>query len=454
MGAFDVPLNRRSILRGGASLSAAAFLAACGGGSRSGSSSTKSTVSTGAFDNAGIDWKQFSGTEITFAAMSHPWVNALQPHLQEFTNLTGIKVTPQILGEDQYVSKIAVTLAGGSDTPDVYLVYQLGQSISSGWLEPLDGFLSDSKLTNPSWYGYEQDVFPAARSYVQSGGKTYVAPITTEIQVIYTRKDLVTGSLATLDDLVKAAVAANQGNTAGIGMRASANPSESPWPYAGFAFTHGGYMIDPSGKPALDSAANVAALTMYGDLLRKYGPKGVTGWGWLENNESMSQGRQAMWSDTSTFLGGLRDSSKSQIADKVAAYPFPSFNGKSVPNFWFWTAGINAKSKQKKAAWLFLQWATSKPMAAIAGAAGTSPSRASAWQDPAVEKNLGADNVGRILDSLKAADSQPMALAWKHPQWPQISDAIARAVNSVVAGSSEPAAALQAAQRTAVAAVK
>jgi len=445
-------LNRRSFLHGGLALGATLTLASCStSSSRSGSSATKEL--TGDFDAADIDWKQFSGTEITFAAMSHPWVNAIQPHLKEFTELTGITVKPQVLGEAQYVSKIAVTLAGASATPDVYLVYQLGQAVSAGWLEPLDTFLNDPKLTDAAWYDWKNDVFPGAQSFATSNGRPYVAPITTEVQVVYTNTDHVPTGPKTFDDLVKAAAAANSGDVAGIGMRAVANPSEAPWPYAGFAFTHGGYLIDPDGRPALDSAENVAALTLYSDLLKQYGPKGVTSWGWLENNESMAQGRQAMWTDTSTFLGGLRDASTSQIADKVAAHPFVSLDGTSVPNFWFWTAGINAKSKNKGAAWLFLQWATSKPLAAAAGAAGTSPARASAWEGSTIGSTLGKDNVDRVLGSLRTADATPMALAWKHEKWAEISDSLARAVNAAVAGSGSPADVLRSTQQDALKAI-
>lgn len=441
-------LDRRAFFRGGLALGAAATLASCStANSRGGDDET--TALTGDFD-ADIDWKQFDGTTITFSAMSHPWVDAIQPHLAAFTELTGITVTPQILGEDQYVSKIAVTLAGGSVTPDVFLVYQLGQSVASGWLEPLDTFLDDPTLTDLDWYDWEGDVFGGARSFATTDSVPYVAPLTTEVQVVYTNTDYVPEGPTTLDELVAAAAAANSDDVAGIGMRAVANPSEAPWPFAGFSFTKGGYLIDPDGNPALDSSENVEALTTYTDLLRDFGPKGVTSWGWLENNESMGQGRQAMWTDTSTFLGGLRDPESSQVSDKIAAYPWVSQGGVSVPNFWFWTAGINAKSANKGAAWLFLQWATSKPIAAAAGAAGTSPARASAWEGDVIGEHLGADNVERVLPFLESADATPMALSWKHAAWPEISDSLARAINSTVAGSATPADALAASQQDAL----
>lgn len=448
---LDPSFDRRNFLRGGLALGAAAALASCSTtSSRSGDDDTAALE--GDFD-ADIDWKQFDGTEITFSAMSHPWVDAIQPHLSEFTELTGIKVTPQILGEDQYVSKIAVTLAGGSTTPDVFLVYQLGQSVASGWLEPLDTFLEDPTLTDPDWYDWENDVLAGAKAFATTDGVPYVAPLTTEVQVVYTNTDLVPEGPATLDELVAAAAAAHSTDVAGIGMRAVANPSEAPWPFAGFSFTHGGYLMDPDGKPAIDSAENLEALTLYTDLLRSYGPKGVTSWGWLENNESMGQGRQAMWTDTSTFLGGLRDPESAQVADKIAAYPWVSHNGVSVPNFWFWTAGINAKSANKGAAWLFLQWATSKPIAAAAGAAGTSPARASAWEGEVIGEHLGTENIERVLPFLESADATPMALSWKHAAWPEVSDSLARAINACVAGSATPADALAQTQQDALKAV-
>ena len=54
-------------------------------------------------------------------------------------------------------------------------------------------------------------------------------------------------------------------------------------------------------------------------------------------------------------------------------------------NIWIWSLAINAASQKKGAAWLFVQWATSKQVdlnGAVAGKLVDSP-RASTWRDNA-----------------------------------------------------------------------
>jgi multiple sugar transport system substrate-binding protein len=444
--------NSREPTASSSSAPAAGTSGAAGGGSAAASSAGATTASAGAsnadFTAAKIDWKQFAGKTITISAETHPWYSAIEPLLPQFTALTGINVTPAVLGEDQYVAKIAVQLAGGSTTPDVFMVNQFGQATGSGWLEPLDGYLSNTKLTDPAWYA-PADFFPGALSFAKSDGKTMAMPITAELQMLFLRSDLIKKPPTTMDELVATAAEANNGSVAGFGSRAVANASQTPWPYGGFAFTQGGFFIDKEGKAALNSEANVSALKIYAQLLSKSGPKGVSSWGFLENQQAMQQGRLAMWTDSSTFLGDLRDTKKSKVGANIDAYAFPSQNGKSIPNVWFWTVGVNAKSTQKEAAWLFLQWATSKPISAAAGLVGASPARASAWEAPAAAAKIGAANSQRILSALKGADSTPMALAWQNTKWSQVSDGLARAVNSSITGA-DPATALATAQAQAV----
>lgn len=444
-------LSRRGFLRGSAGLAVAGALAACSN-SRSAPAGPAAPPPAGALGDlisAKIDWKRFSGTTLTVAAVKHPWYEAMSPLLPQFTELTGITVQPSVLGEDQYVAKIAVQLSGGAATPDVFMVNQFGQAVGSGWLKPLDGYLADTSLTDPDWFGYD-DFFPGARSFGQSKGTPYGMPITSEVEMLFVRSDLVPTAPATMADLQTAARAAKQGTVAGYGSRAVAAASETPWPFGGFVFTEGGVYLDQGGKPQLDAPPNVAALTAYADLLRTAGPEGVTSWGYLENNQAMASGRLALWTDSSSLLGGLKDPGKSQYASSIAIHPFPSLDGRSVPNVFYWVIGINAKSANADAAWLFTQWATSKPISQAAGLVGASPARASSWEAPDASKTIGQDNADRILAALQAADSRPMAQAWQDPNWAQISDIVARAVNSAVAGQS-PAEALRDAQAKALA---
>jgi multiple sugar transport system substrate-binding protein len=446
-------IRRRSIIAA-ASVGAVMVLAVSGcSSSRTVANEGSSTCDTSAFTKANIDWKQQSGTTINIAVEEHPWWQTIKPQIACFEELTGIKVKASVLGEDQYVSKVATQLSSGSTTPDVFMVNQFGQAQGSGWLQPLDSYLGDSKLTDKSWYNVD-DFFKGARDFAQADGKYWAMPITAEAQMLFVRDDLVKTAPKTIDDLVKAAEAAKTDSVGGFGSRAVANANETPWPFAGFAFSDGGSYLDETGKPHLDSEANVQALKEYAELINSAGLPGASGWGFLENEQAMQQGKLAIWTDSSTFLGALKDATQSKNAKDISAYPFPTgASGKSLPNAWYWTVGINSKSQQKDAAWLFLQWATSESISEEGALNGASPARQAAWDSADASKSIGEDNAARVKAAIASVDSSYMANAWKTTTWNQVADPLARAINSGVTGS-DPAAALKGAQQAAEAVTK
>jgi multiple sugar transport system substrate-binding protein len=426
------------------------LISACGSGSTPLTSAKP--ASTSDFTAAHINWKKFAGTSLTFAASANPWVTAIQSQIPTFQQLTGIKLNVQVLGENEFVTKLPLTLTAHSKTPEIFMVDQPGQAVGARWLAPLGTFMSDSSLTDLSWYD-PGDFFKGAQTFATANGTQWLMPITAEVQVLFARSDLVHSAPRTFSDLahVAAQVQAKNRQVAGIGMRASADPSETPWSFGGFVFSYGGDFIDRSGKPAFASPAAVAAMDSYTSLLRQSGPKGVTSWGWLQCQQAMQQGEIAMWADSSSFASTVLDPSQARYAKQTVVYPLPAQAGASKPNVWYWTVGINNKAdiRQQQAAWLFLQWATSKPTYdAIAAGTGTAP-RGSAWNSPKVTSKLGPTVTSTIHSALSSADSQPMAMAWDNPKWSQVASYVAQAVNSVVAGSSGAAAAARSLQSSA-----
>jgi ABC-type glycerol-3-phosphate transport system substrate-binding protein len=279
-------------------------------------------------------------------------------------------------------------------------------------------------------------------------------PITAEAQMLFIRTDLVKTPPKTIDELVQVATTAHQNGVGGFGARAVANANETPWAFGGFAFSDGGEYLDAKGNAHLDSRANIGALGQYSDLIKNTGLPGASGWGFLENEQAMQQGKLAIWTDSSTFLGALKDPSKSTYAKDIGAYPFPKgASGKSLPNAWYWTVGINSKSHVKDAAWLFLQWATSEPISEAGASNGASPARQAAWDSSAASDTIGKANSERVKEAIASVDSSFMANAWKTTSWNQIADPLARAVNSAVTGS-DPAASLKTAQQAAEAVAK
>jgi multiple sugar transport system substrate-binding protein len=74
------------------------------------------------------------------------------------------------------------------------------------------------------------------------------------------------------------------------------------------------------------------------------------------------QGRAAMWWDGIGFSAPLLDKTKSKVVDKVGFAPIPA--GPKVQNCATFIEGIGipvtAPAKNKRAAWLFLQWLCGK----------------------------------------------------------------------------------------------
>jgi multiple sugar transport system substrate-binding protein len=443
------PRGRRVVLAALSGTAVVALTLSGCGNSRGGTASSASSASCNpsAYKGANINWKQYSGQSITVAAESHPWWSTVAPLLPCFKQLTGIDVKPDVLGEDQYVSRVAVELSSGSPTPDVFMINQFGQAAKSRWLEPLDSYLGDSKKTDAGW-SKPNDFFPGATAFSQADGKHMALPLTAEIEMLYVRTDLVPNPPTTMEQLAQAAAAAKKNGVAGFSARAVASSSQSPWSYAGFSFSGGAQLLDANGQPHFDTPKNVAALTTYANLIKNDGPAGASGWGFLENQQAMQQGKLAMWTDSSSLLGSIKNPSTSTVADKVAVYPFPSGGAGSVPNLYYWTIGMNSKSTHKDAAWMFMQWATSSPISTAAGANGASPARSSAWDAPSSSTLIGKDNADRIRQALKQADSTEFSNTWKQTNWSQMADPLARAINAAVSGS-DPATELQTAQKAA-----
>ena len=448
-GGLHLPVDRRALLRATSILAGAGVLGLAG----------RPLWADEVFDAlkpqwtaAQIDWEQQKGKTITVGALQHPWTDAITPLLPHFTRLTGIEVKLQAQSETEYVAEMPVKLGAKSPTPDVYMVWALGQAIGAGWLEPLDAMLADPKLTDAAWWD-GSDVFSSALAFQKWGdGKTYVMAITAEAQTLFLNKEMLDakglGAPATMDELLATATALKTDDVAGIAMRAKPTADAASWPGGGFVFSYGGALIDPaSGKPRLADPGSVAGVEMYGRLLREAGPVGIASYHWMECLNDFMAGAVAIGCDSSNFATDLANPEKSQVAGKVLYAALPSAGGQPAkPNMWHWTCGMNANSANKEAAWLFLAWATSKPTAALAAAAGLATPRASAWATSAFGDRFGTQAAEAALANLKAADGDLFKAAWFHPKGPEILDAFSIAINETVTGAKTAAAAMGDAQ--------
>jgi multiple sugar transport system substrate-binding protein len=412
---------------------------------------------SGVYANAAIDWKQFAGQTITLAGAIHPWSNAITPLLPDFTKLTGIDVVTDFQLETPFLGALPIKLAGGSKTPDIFMFLTYGQGISAGWLEPLSAYYSDKSLTDVAWYD-ESDLLKTARAFpLWSDGERYAFPITSEAVTVFINSDALSAKNLpvpqTFDELLATARAVKTNDVSGIAMRAQAGGNSSPAAMS-FVFSYGGAMVKDN-KAAFASPEAIAAVAMYGEMLSQAGPVGVGSYEWHHVLNDFVQGRTAMAIDSSVLARDISDPVKSRVAKQAAFAAFPHLEGRAaVPFMSHWQACINAKSRNKQAAFLFLLWATSKPTSLQTAAAGLATTRMSAWSSEGFKKAFGSQAAAAALTNLENADVDRCKTILFHPQSRPIQDAFMIGVNEVVSGAKSAKSAMTAAAETANAAIR
>ena len=409
------------------------------------------------YANAAIDWKQFAGQTITLAGAIHPWSNAITPLLWDFTKLTGISVVTDFRLETTYLGALPVQLNRGSSTPDVFMFTTYGQGISAGWLEPLNGYYSDRSLTDLGWYD-EDDLLKTARAFpLWSDRERYAMPITSEAVTLFINGDVLAAKNLpvpqTFDELLATANAIKTNEMSGIAMRAQAGGNSSP-PAMSFVFSYGGDMVKDN-KAAFASPEAIAAVEMYGRLLSQAAPRGVSGYEWYHVLDDFLQRKTAMAIDSSNFATDISNPAKSQVARQAVFAAFPHVAGRtSVPFMSHWQACINSRSRHKRAAFLFLLWATSKPTSMQTAAAGLATTRVSAWSSEGFKKAFGPQAAAAALTNLQNADVDRAKAILFHPLSRPILDAFMIGVNEVVSGAQSAKNAMTAGAEKANAAIR
>jgi len=418
---------------------------------------TSSAEDASAYTSAAIDWKQAAGQTITVVGAVHPWSNAITPLLADFTGLTGINVVTDFQMETTYLSALPIRFAQGSTTPDVFMYTTYGQGISEGWLEPLNGYYSDKSLTDLKWYD-ESDLLKTARAFpVWSDGERYAFPITSEAMTLFINRDARAAKdlpvPQTFDELLATAKAVKTSEMSGIAMRAQAGGNSSP-PAMGFVFSYGGDIVKDN-KAAFDSPEAIAAIDMYGRMLSQAGPAAIGNYEWYQVLDDFLQGRTAMAIDSSNFATDISNPAKSRVAGEAGFATFPHLPGRSpVPFMSHWQACVNSRSQHKRAAFLLLLWATSRPTSLQTAAAGLATTRVSAWSSEGFKKAFGAQAAEAALTNLQDADVERAKAILFHPQSRAILDAFMIGVNEVVSGDKLAKVAMTAAAEKANAAIR
>jgi sorbitol/mannitol transport system substrate-binding protein len=139
----------------------------------------------------------------------------------------------------------------------------------------------------------------------------------------------------------------------------------------------------------LSDPAFIAAANFYVNLIKSAGEQGAGNDSFNQCLNIMEQNKAAMWYDA-TVAASTIDAPGSAIAGKLGFAPAPVDKTASAGWLWSWALALESASKNKSAAWQFMDWATSKTYINYAasknGWASVPPgTRTSTYQNPAYQ---------------------------------------------------------------------
>ena len=384
---------------------------------------------------AHFNWRQAEGTEIRLLSLRAWFLDHWKANLPEFEKLTGIKVVIEDFPEDPFRQKLAVEMSAKSKTVDVFTTGTMRegrQFVNSGWYADLTPLINDPAATNPEWD--KGDFLDSIWKAHQFGGKMFAIPVQMNVQLLYYRKDLLDAAglkpPKTLEELEAAAKKMhNPPSVCGFvsrGLRTQAPYSWSHWLYA-----YGGSWLTSDGKPGINTPAALTATQQYVRLLQNYGNPGVTQNGSSEVQTEFLQGRAAMILDAVSWAGLFSDPTRSKVAGKWAGALAPPGPGGVTYELWAWSFAVSPFSEKQKAAWLFVQWATSKEMQRPLHFRSFPMPRKSLWTDSEWKSKLEPGYYEAAMTQAQSA--RPIG----HPPFvasPEVTGIVGIAINNALAG--------------------
>ena len=385
-------------------------------------------------------YEKYDGTTIvvSWPALSH--YQKAEELVEEFTEETGIDVEIDAL---QYLKlRDAQLLEMSKDEGEfdvvVWVVMWKGEYVSKGLLTPLSQFFTNGSLVDPSY-----DIDDIADAYLQNGGivggrkgylpgksgALYGIPFGAETSILAYRKDILEEQgiepPTTYDELMAALPKLEE---AGIGAMTSRGSTGHQVTAAWLLHLAplGGTVFDDEWNPQINSPEAVEAAEVLREIT-KTGPNGIPSYGFSEASAAFLQGDAAMYLDTLKIASMSRDPKLSKIDGQVgyALHPEGSRCGSETGGF---AMGIPANSQNQEAAFLFIQYMTSKHGDQRMVELGGDPVRMSTLTNP--ENMTKYPEFEVVAEQLPCADPDWRPLI---PEWNELNlDVLGQALTKVI----------------------
>ncbi|RBW69255.1 sugar ABC transporter substrate-binding protein [Bacillus taeanensis] len=433
----------------------------------------------------GFDWKQFEGTELTMISENTPPSAALAANIDKFEAVTGIKVTIEQMDFVTVIEKVGLDFNAKASNYDI--IYADPYQILTKYQENfVDLNLFNKEPTMPHIPGGVEDFIQSqvdVVSYMENKEKFLALPYDASTMVLAYRKDVfekykemfikemgydwTPGESLTWQKYYEIGKWINKkvedGTITevkyGIGHQAERHDSLMN-DFSNILAANGGDYLENSssrsigtntpGNSTMTSEAAVQSLKFYKQLLSIAAP-GSTSWDWRDLAEVFAKGELAMAPQWHDYSAVFANSQTSKVADKVGWTVLPKGTVRRAHTYGGTGIAINkyANSREKKAAWLFLVWATSPQsqyMILKSEEGGTIPTRQSVYKLPEVQRGMEVGtieskempNLLSVRAALQAWEEENMYIRPKIPQWPQINTFIFTELSTMLINKQSP----------------
>jgi multiple sugar transport system substrate-binding protein len=370
--------------------------------------------------------KPYAGTTVDVVFLLRPGYEAAEQMIPEFTEKTGININiTKLPYENALGEQVRDFVAGGDlDIALIDLVW-IGNFAENGWIVPAETFTSNPDLADPDLD--MEDFFPLVLNAFGGWGDTiYGLPFDNYSGLLFYNKCMLQdagfdGPPQTWTDVMEVyGPALTKDGKYAYALQSKRNETQSADSFARFLWPFGGSFLDDTFHSNLMSPESQAGLKFRQDLM-KYMPDGIVSYDHAEAVNALAQGDVAFITEWSAFYSTLKNPDTSQITDCLGIAPEPTGPAGRKPALGGFSLAVasQADEKEQAAAWLFIQWVTSKANAETYLRKGGVPARQSVYEKPGIAEEF--DFVPALVESWQEGvpEFRP-----RFAEWPEITEIV------------------------------
>ena len=371
------------------------------------------------------DYSRFKGTKVVMSIPAHPHYFAMMKLLPQFTKETGIRVEIERLNIKNIKSKQTAELTKTEGDFDLisYVVMWKTEYVKKRFLLNLEPFFSNPKLANPNFD--LKDIVPiylenigmvgGVKGYLKGpGAKLYGLPYGSETSVLAYRRDIFDRldlkPPKTYKDLETVLPIIN--DKAHFGAMTSRGLKGHQCVHAWLLHLSplGGSVFDSGWEPSFANQSGIKALETL-KLIVETGPKDIPFFDQGDMIDSFLRGQASMYLDSSLIFSFVEQNSSSKFSQNIG-YALHPMGVKSSSEAGGLGLGIARNSKNPEAAFLLLQWLTSKEQDQRVCHFGGVPSRLSTLSEPTMLRRFPQFSLLRAQLQFANPDWRPIIAQW------------------------------------------